>query len=79
MAEKLTQGRRLLRAVLQRTTAIAVAARCRVSQPTVTLWALGERNPNDGHRRKLEELYGIPPAAWGAVPRSCAREKTLYS
>jgi transcriptional regulator with XRE-family HTH domain len=79
MAEGLIDGRRALRAVLQRTTSAEVAARCRVSGPTVRLWALGERNPSDEHREKLESLYGIPRGAWGAAHAFTPVSKSLRS
>jgi len=66
MAERLTRGRRALRAVLQRTTSEEVAARCRVAGRTVRYWAQ-EREPDSDNKLKLAQLYGIPAGAWGAV------------
>lgn len=60
----LSRGRRLLIALLQRTTARDVAARCRVYPQRVTDWASGYRSPNPTARRMLELNYGLPVNAW---------------
>ncbi len=71
MAE-VSRGRRSLLAVLQRTTALEVAARCGVTQPTVSRWASGEKNPSAAARLRLAAAYGITPAAWDAVAAAVA-------
>ena len=66
----MTEGRRLLLALLQRTTARRVAARCSVSASTVSRWAAGATLPNERARRALAgaSSYGIPAESW-ASPR----------
>lgn len=56
-----SDGRRALLAVLQRTKAAHVAARLRVRPSTVTRWASGQANPTPAHAAKLVEIYGIGP------------------
>lgn len=59
-----SRGRRLLIALLQRTTARDVAARCRVYPQRVADWLSGYRVPNSEARRMLEMNYRIPVCAW---------------
>lgn len=59
-----SQGRRSLLAVLQRTTAREVAARCRVSPSRVSEWASGLTSPSPDARRALERAYGISVPSW---------------
>jgi transcriptional regulator with XRE-family HTH domain len=58
-------GRARLRAVLQRTRGIYVAARVGVAVSTVSRWASGQRRPTASHRARLHECYGIPLESWG--------------
>jgi len=62
----MTLGRRSLLAVLQRTTARELAARCRVAKQTVSDWVNGHRKPNHSARLALQHLYGISARAWDA-------------
>lgn len=64
----MTRGQRLLLAVLQRTTAAEVAARCGVAAPCVSRWLCGYTTPSDVPRARLAAIYRIPPAAWGPRP-----------
>jgi transcriptional regulator with XRE-family HTH domain len=64
----MTEGRRQLIAVLQRTQARYVAARCRVTPSAVSLWVAGIRRPSERSKIQLAVNYGIPMAAW-ALPR----------
>lgn len=57
-------GRRLLIAVLQRTTGREVAARCHVHETSVGKWLAGLTTPSVEHRRQLAAMYRIPPSAW---------------
>lgn len=66
------KGRRLLLAVLQRTTATELAARCGVHRSQVSRWASGEKIPSKRVQLALEALYGIPRTGWGALPISGA-------
>jgi hypothetical protein len=75
----MTRGQRLLLAVLQRTASDEIGARCFVSGRTVRSWVVGERNPTDEHRKKLESLYGIPSGAWGASTASTDPAKFFRS
>ncbi len=64
---ELAQGstaRLSLLAVLQRTAAREVAARCRVSPSRVSEWASGRSRPTVGARAVLEQSYGIAAAGW---------------
>jgi hypothetical protein len=67
----MTWGRRLLLAVLQRTTAREVAARCDVSPSCVSEWMSGIKRPSMRTRAKLEAIYGIGSGTWDAnyLPR----------
>lgn len=67
MATEVTRGRRLLLAVLQRTTQANVSARVRVPHQHVSAWASGERIPSARARALLEASYGIPRGAWDAT------------
>lgn len=60
----MVSGRRSLLAVLQRTTAREVAARCRVDPSCVTHWVSGRCTPADSPRALLESIYGISQSAW---------------
>lgn len=64
----MTRGRRSLLAVLQRTTAAEVAARCGVTKQAVSWWSSGIKNPSEANRLKLEQIYGIARGTWGASP-----------
>lgn len=63
-----SQGRRLLLAVLQRTSAREVAARCRVAHSCVSEWSSGDAAPSQRPRLSLAEIYGIPRDAWERLP-----------
>ena len=65
----MTEGRRLLIALLQRTKARAVAARCSVQPPAVSKWASGYQRPAPRARRELESNYGIAASLWGESRR----------
>lgn len=58
----MTEGRRALLAVLQRTTAVYVAARCGVSPSRVSRWASGQGRPSARARARLRDNYRIPDA-----------------
>jgi transcriptional regulator with XRE-family HTH domain len=60
----MTEGRRLLLAVLSRTTAEYVARRCRVTRGAVYQWTSGRNNPGPRARRALHHSYQIPPESW---------------
>lgn len=60
----MTRGRRLLLAVLQRTTAAEIAARCGVAPSNVSRWVGGLSTPADVPRARLAGIYGIPCGAW---------------
>lgn len=60
----MTQGRRALLSVLQRTTAQFVAARCRVAPSRVSEWASGKSRPSAVSRSLLRAAYGIDESAW---------------
>ena len=60
----MTHGRRALLAVLQRTKAIHVAARCGVAKSRVSEWASGRTRPSLRARVRLESNYGIRAQAW---------------
>lgn len=62
----MTRGRRSLIAILQRTTAREVAARCGVAKQTVSDWLRGLTKPRRGARLALQREYGISPPAWDA-------------
>lgn len=59
-----TDSRRALLAILQRTQAQYVAARCRVAPCTVSRWASGEIVPSQRARALLFQNYGIPVDGW---------------
>lgn len=61
---RMSRGRKLLLALLQRTTARDVAARCRVYPQRVADWWSGYRVPAPDARKRLESQYGIPAHAW---------------
>lgn len=63
-AAGLTRGRKLLIAVLQRTTETDVAARCCVHQSNVSRWANGTQTPSTEARCALEANYKIPATSW---------------
>jgi transcriptional regulator with XRE-family HTH domain len=60
----MTEGRRLLLAVLQRTTVEYVARRCRVTPGAVYQWTSGNNNPGPRARRALHDSYQIPVESW---------------
>lgn len=60
----MTEGRRALLAVLQRTRALEVAARCRVAPSRVSEWASGRCRPSERARRVLLDVYHIPVGLW---------------
>jgi len=64
----MTQGRLSLLAVLQRTTAREVAARCQVSPTRVSEWASGLCLPALASRERLARIYGIRVEAWRVAP-----------
>lgn len=64
MVEALTTGRRYLWLVLQRTSAVEVAARCGVVKSCVSEWLAGKKCPSSRSAMRLQTIYGIPPAAW---------------
>jgi transcriptional regulator with XRE-family HTH domain len=59
-----TEGRRLLLAVLRRTTVEYVARRCRVTPDAVYRWTSGLNNPGPRARRSLHDNYQIPLESW---------------
>lgn len=60
----MTYGQRSLLAILQRTTAREVAARCAVSPSCVSDWLGGTKRPSPTSRRALELVYGIRAHTW---------------
>lgn len=44
----------------------AIAAALGVSRAAVTQWLSGDKRPAHGRRAAIEQLYGVPPAAWDA-------------
>lgn len=60
----MTDGRRLLLAVLQIIPAREVALRVHVSQMAVSYWRAGLRNPSPASRRMLEQHLNIPADLW---------------
>lgn len=62
-----TEGQRLLRAV--GASLGQVAERCGATRQAVSLWRGGQRVPDGGWRRALEEHYGIPTSAWERAPK----------
>lgn len=59
-----TYGRRSLLALLQRTSAREVAARCDVVPSCVSEWASGEAQPSPEAQTRLMVIYGISSYAW---------------
>lgn len=57
-------ARRALLAVLQRTSARNVAARCGVSPQAVSQWASGRTRPSPEARARLETHFAIPASLW---------------
>lgn len=66
----MTEGRRLLLLVLQRTTGRDVAARCRVTPCRVSAWISGRTKPSPAARAALERNYEIPPPSWDVTARN---------
>jgi hypothetical protein len=64
IAARTTAGRLALLAVLQRTTAAEVAARCDVTPAAVSKWSSGTSRPVPATRSKLESAYRIRAGAW---------------
>ena len=62
--EALSYGRRSLIALLQRTTAREVAARCGVVPSCVSEWASGAARPSHEAQTRLMVIYGISSYAW---------------
>lgn len=60
----LTRGRLALIAILQRTSTLEVAARCRTGHARVSEWCSGVKRPSDTNREALAREYGIPRSAW---------------
>lgn len=60
----MTHGRRSLIAVLQRTSAREVAARCGVAPSTVSKWASGYAAPRWRMRVVIQLHYSITPRSW---------------
>jgi transcriptional regulator with XRE-family HTH domain len=56
----MTDGRRALLAVLQRTSAVYVAARCGVTPSRVSRWASGQGRPSPKARARLLHNYNVP-------------------
>jgi transcriptional regulator with XRE-family HTH domain len=71
MGPPMTEGRRALLSIGQRTTAREVAARCRVSPSRVSEWLSGRCRPSERAREALERTsgYGIPASSWDAPRR----------
>jgi predicted kinase len=65
----MTQGRRQLLKVLERTTARHVALRCQVAPSTVRNWLAGYNNPGPTRRLLLYQMYGIKPESWNTYIR----------
>jgi hypothetical protein len=59
-----TVGARALHDILLVTTPGAVAARCRVSTSSISLWLNGKVTPSSDAIALLERNYNIAPAAW---------------
>jgi transcriptional regulator with XRE-family HTH domain len=64
----MTRGRRALLRILERTRAYHVAARCRISEATVSRWRSGEKSPGPKARLALRDNYGIDPKEWDESP-----------
>jgi hypothetical protein len=62
----MTDGRRLLLAVLRRTATEYVARRCRVTPATAYHWVSERNNPGPRARRALHDSYQIPPESWNS-------------
>lgn len=60
----MTEGRRLLLAVLRRTKVRLVARRCRVTPSAVYHWTAGRNGPGPRCRRLLLLSYEIPATSW---------------
>lgn len=73
MVERLTYGRRALWALLQRTPQLEVALRCGVVKSCVSEWLSGRKRPSPYAARRLHDLYGIAPNAWGPCPSAGRR------
>jgi transcriptional regulator with XRE-family HTH domain len=57
-------ARRSLLALLQRTTAREIAARCDVAPSRVSEWVSGITQPSPTARQRLEHSYGIRSDSW---------------
>lgn len=62
-------ARRMLIAILQRTSAREMALRLGVSESRVSRWLQGEE-PCAAIRVKLAQIYRVPLQAWQTSPRS---------
>lgn len=60
----MTEGRRLLLAVLRRTKVTLMARRCRVTPGAVYHWTAGRNGPGPRSRRLLRLSYEIPATSW---------------
>ena len=61
---RMSIARRSLLAILQRTSAREVAARCGVTPATVSAWVSGLARPRWRTRLVLRAAYGITPSTW---------------
>lgn len=61
----MSEGRKLLLAVLERTSVLFVAARCGVTIGAVKHWRAGRNGPGPRSKRELFRSYGIPIDSWG--------------
>jgi transcriptional regulator with XRE-family HTH domain len=60
----LTEGRRLLCAVVARSKGAEVTRELRVSQPYLSRLMSGERRPSLDQAIRLRDAYGIPCESW---------------
>lgn len=61
-AAEQSEGQRLLSAAAERL--VDVAERLHVGVSTVSDWRRGAKSPGGHARRRLAEVYGIPPESW---------------
>lgn len=61
-------ARRMLLAVLNRTTAREIAIRLGVHPSCVYKWVEGETRPRIATRARIAAIYRIPPHAWLTDP-----------
>ena len=67
-AAEQSEGQRLLYAAAERL--VDVAERLHVGVSTVSDWRRGAKSPGGHARRRLAEVYGIPPESWDRPARS---------